>query len=626
MPVFRLIDNLDLLQERERLTLRVQDFSSLAELFVQRAEATPSKEAVRYKRSGRWQRVTWSEYRKEVEWLARALHPWTQSGESIALLSESRPEWVYTDNAILSLACVTVPIYPTLPLRDIAYILNEIEASIVIVSTLKQLEKLLVLRGEGKVPHLQRILCFEESVHCNGDNILSLRQLREIAEMTPLSAVEERREELDREALATIIYTSGTTGLPKGACLTHGNLLANLEGLQHFLAEAEVRDAQMLSFLPLSHAFERTLGHFLPTLMGFQVAYAQKPSTLEQDLRDIQPTLLISVPIIYEEIYNRTLREAQRSQVLGPMLEWCLDLGRKHARYIESGRNPGFLFTTQYEVADRMLFKRVRDALGGRLQWAISGGAPLSSKIEEFLLGAGITVVEGYGLSETSPALTATPPHAIRMGSVGKPLFNVEIKIQPEEGQSAPGEGEILVRGPSVMSGYHRKESETQEIFDDEGWLKTGDVGYFDQDGYLFLTDRKKELIKTAGGKYVAPQPIENSLKLSPVIQQAVVIGETRPYCTLLVSADTAALEEQLGETLKPDVVLNEREDVRLLIQSRIDEANRELGRWEQIRKFVLLPRPLSLEQGELTPTLKIKRNVVNSHFREIIDALYEES
>ncbi len=597
----------------------------LAALLPKRAAETPHDTALLIKQPQGWQAITWQSYLHQVTLLAAALETLVQPQEMVCLLSENRPEWVFSDIALLSLGAVSVPIYPTSAPKDIAYILNDCKARLLLLSSQTQLEKIRSLRAQQRLPHLKRVICMDGSEYCDGIEILSWQQLLNSAQEDAISRVQQRRTQIDPEQLATLIYTSGTTGEPKGVMLRHRNILSNLQALEPTVRQAIHGRVRMLSFLPLSHAFERTIGHFLAIHLGFEVAFSQGIERLLDELREVQPNFLVSVPSVYEEIYTRVMREAQSGSPLKDnTLQWCLEIGRQRARYLLSGQEPGFLFErVQLPLADRLLFQRVREMFGGKLRYAISGGAPLSRDIIEFLIGAGVHVIEGYGLSETGPVLTVNPIHAVRPGTVGRPIPHVELKIVPEPGYEI--EGEIVVRGPNVMAGYFQKEDETRQILDAEGWLRTGDIGYLDADGYLVITDRKKDLIKLATGKYIAPQPLERHLKTHPLIRQAVVLGDRRLYCVALLVPNIDTLRSQI-----PDIPWNHTStwlrDPRVLrlFQQAIDETHQrlELGRWEQIKRFALLPAPLSQANGELTPTQKLKRRVIEARYKALIDEL----
>jgi long-chain acyl-CoA synthetase len=598
----------------------------LADLLPYRIAKTPYDTALRIRRATGWQRITWREYGIYVTRLAAALAPLVNAKECVCLLSENRPEWVYTDLALLSLGAITVPIYPTSAPKDVAYILNDCEAKTLLLSNQSQLEKILRLLEEERLPHLERVICMDGAHACDGIRILSWQQLHAYAPEDAAPLLAARRATITPDDLATLIYTSGTTGEPKGVMLRHSNILSNLKALENTVRQAVEGKVQMLSFLPLSHAFERTIGHFLAVYLGFDVAFSRGIERLFDDLQEIKPNLLVSVPSVYEEIYARVLRESQQgSAIKDNALQWSLEIGRQKARYLLAGQEPGFLFErVQYPAADALLFRRVRESFGGSLRYAISGGAPLSREIIEFLIGAGVHVIEGYGLSETSPVLTVNPVHATRPGTVGRPLPGIEIKIVPEAGYEI--EGEIVVRGPNVMAGYYQKEAETRAILDAEGWLKTGDIGYLDAEGYLVITDRKKELIKLANGKYVAPQPLERFLKTQSLIHQAVVLGDRRLYCVALIVPRMDALRQHL-EGLpwhQPSAWLR-HPDVLRFYEDILEEMNQklDLGRWEQIKRFALLPAPLTQAQGELTPTQKLKRRVIEARYKALIDELY---
>jgi long-chain acyl-CoA synthetase len=406
--------------------------------------------------------------------------------------------------------------------------------------------------------------------------------------------------------------------------LSHRNLISNTLGASVLVDHLDLEERFMLSFLPLSHSLERMAGYYVAIHYGFKVAFAESVAKVVDNLVEVRPTLLVSVPRIYEKLHARVMEQASAG-LKGKLLLWALGVGKQRSQYLRKQQQVPLLLALQHQVADKLVFSKLHQKLGGRLRYAISGGAPLAPEIAEFLLAIGLYVFEGYGLSETSPVLSANRPGKMKVGSVGLPFPEVEINIVPEPGRDR--DGEILARGPNVMLGYYKKPEATAEVLDAEGWFKTGDIGFLDEEGFLHITDRKKELLKTAGGKYVAPQPIENQLKVHPLIEQAVVIGDQRKYCVALIVPKFEPLEKALGRPLPADrSQLNSDPQVRSLLQAAIDEVNRDLGSWEQIKRFAVLPAELTQESGELTPTLKVKRRVIEEKFRRQIDAMYTPS
>jgi long-chain acyl-CoA synthetase len=549
---------------------------------------------------------------------------WVQPNDIVCILSENRPEWWIADLATLCLGGVTAPIYPTNPAKDIAYILNDCHAKLLFVSGEEQLAKIRKLQHEGKIPLLQRVIVFdngEAQTVSEQDGIYALSTIRSRNESSedPLPA---RQAQLGSEDLATLIYTSGTTGEPKGVMLSHANLVSNTLGTHDLLDYIYGGERVMLSFLPLSHSFERTAGYYVAIHHGFRVGFAEDISTLVDNMSEVRPSLIVSVPRIYEKVYANVMQSA-RSGLKKKLLHWAIDVGKRHSQYRMRGKRAPLLLGILNVIASLLVFSKVRKKLGGRLRYAISGGAPLAQEIAHFFYAIGLTIFEGYGLSEPSPVVACNRPNRTKVGSVGLPMPDVELSIEPDPERGGE-DGEILVRGPNIMQGYYRKPEATAEVIDADGWFHTGDIGYIDGDGYLYITDRKKELIKTAGGKYVAPQPIENQLKLHPLIEQAVVIGDRRKYCVVLLVPAFEALEKTLNRPLPADrSQLNEDPQVRSLYQAAIDEVNKPLGSWEQIKRFYLLPSEMPQESGELTPSLKVKRRVVDESFKQIIDSLY---
>ena len=594
--------------------------TTLPELFLMRAESAPGVEAVRYKKDGRWTPILWRDLEARVRGAARGLADWLPAEAKVAILSENCPEWWIADLAVLCLGGVTVPIYPTNPDKDVAYILNDSGARILFVSGEAQLEKIRRLRAAGRVPRLERVVSFDP-MEPEGGWLLSLDALATRNPDAP-DAVEARSERVRPEQLATLIYTSGTTGEPKGVMLSHKNIVSNVLGAYVVLDYIDLPERLMLSFLPLSHSFERTIGFYTAIHHRFTVAFAESVQTLVSDMGEVHPTLLVSVPRIYEKLYSRVMESASRG-LKRRILDWSLRVGGREAAHRLADEPVPALLATEERLARRLVFEKIHQTLGGRLKYAISGGAPLAPEVAEFLNAIGLTVFEGYGLTETSPIVAANRPGANRVGTVGTPWPDVEVRIAPEPGREK--DGEVLVRGPNVMMGYYNKPDETRAAIDEEGWFHTGDIGFVDETGMLHITDRKKELIKTSGGKYVAPQPIENALKVATIVEQAVLVGDKRPYCVALLVPSFEALEAHLGRSVsRENAALNTDKDVRRAFQEIVDEVNHDLGRWEQVKRFHLLSHEMTQETGELTPTLKLKRRVVEAAHGDAIEAMYE--
>lgn len=541
-------------------------------------------------------------------------------GDRVALISESRPEWLLCDLAILAGGAVTVPVYPTLPAAQVRHILQDAGARIAVVSTPHQLVKLQEVRH--LLPALEAVVVMDAGAG-PGPSALALDEVEQRGHarmMGAWGAGREWREAARRVVpgdLATIIYTSGTTGEPKGVMLTHANLLANLEAGSRVLALSQ--DDVALSFLPLSHSFERMVAYIYLTT-GVTIAFAESIDTVSRDLAAVRPTVVTGVPRVYEKMQARILAAGGAlPRARRAVFRWAVAAGTARARAILSGRTPGLLTTARAALADRLALAAIRERVGGRVRFLVSGSAPLPTGVLEFFHGIGLPIVEGYGLTESAPILTVNPPDAPRAGTVGKPLPNVEIRLAPD--------GEILARGPNIMAGYYNKPAATAEVLRD-GWLATGDIGSLDAAGYLTITDRKKDLLVTSGGKNVAPQPIESVLRRSPLVAEAVVLGDRRRYIAALLVPDFPALErrlEALGRPPAPREALVVRPDVVALYQEVVDALNRELPSFERIRRMALLPSEFGVASGELTPTLKVRRRVVEERWRGQIDALYAE-
>jgi len=545
-----------------------------------------------------------------------------EAGARVAIMSESRPEWLTVDLAIIAGGAIPVPIYPTLSASQVRYILEDSGATIAVVSTRLQLEKIQQIRHQ--LPALQAVVVVDAAAAGQTPSVIALADVaarghaRLQSEWGAARKFQEAIRAVRPEQLATIIYTSGTTGEPKGVMLTHAALVSNL------VAAARVLDVSQadvgLSFLPLSHAFER-MAAWVYLLCGVHIVFAESFDTVGRDIALVKPTVLTGVPRVYEKLQARILSKAAAAPpARAAIFKWAIRAGERRARAVLRGRRPGVLDRWQARLADRLVFGTVREALGGRVRYLVSGSAPLATDVAEFFCAVGLPIVEGYGLTETAPILSVNPPDAPRAGSAGRSLPGVELRIADD--------GEILARGPNLMTGYYNKPAATAEVLRD-GWFHTGDIGAIDQDGYLSITDRKKDLLVTSGGKKVAPQPIEATLKRSPLISEAVVLGERRKFVAALIVPDFAALEKRLqslGRPPAPAEALIVREDVLSLYQEIVDALNRELSQFERIKRIRLLPREFSIESGELTPTLKVKRKVVEERWRAEIEALYGEN
>ncbi len=567
---------------------------------------------------GRWESISAERARADVEALALGLAALgVRRGERVALLSENRVEWAITDLATLGQGAVTVPIYPTLTAPQVRYILENAEARVCVVSSPAQLEKILAVADQ--LPRLANIVVMDPPPASRDPRVRTWAAVledgvrRREAEPGAFRALADATRPDD---LATLIYTSGTTGDPKGAMLTHANIASNVEAS---MSVVKLRpDDTCLSFLPLCHIFERMAGLYAMLWAGATIAYAQSVDTVAADAQEVRPTILTGVPRFYEKVYARVMENAATQPPLRrAIFGWGLEQGRRVAQLHFQGRRPGFPLVLTSRIADRLVAAKVRARVGGRLRLCISGGAPLGPKIMEFFFAIGIPVVEGYGLTETSPVICLNVPGKERPGAVGPPIPGTQVGFGAE--------GEILCKGPGVMQGYFRNEEATRAAIRD-GWFHTGDVGHLDAEGNLRITDRLKDLLVTAGGKKVAPQPLEGRLKTSKWVAEAVMLGDQRPYCIVLLVPNFANLEAEAKAQGWPTA---SRRDllrcapVQTLYQGVVDALNADLAPFERIKRFALLDRDLSAEAGELTPTLKVRRRVVSQTFAAEIEALY---
>ncbi|MCB9526417.1 MAG: long-chain fatty acid--CoA ligase [Myxococcales bacterium] len=598
---------------------------SIPALFREQVTKLGARPMVYGKRDRHWRPLTWQQMGARVRLAAAGLVALgVEPGDRVAILAASGPEWVLADLASLSAGAVDAPIYETTPTWGVEWILRDCEARVVFVDTAEQLTKVLEAR-----PRLQRLECIvylDERLQpqpVKGLRLLSLLALEELGEAgdEALAAeVDGRIDALVPSDLLTLIYTSGTTGEPKGVMISHGNMLANCEATARAVSVRP--DDVLLSFLPLSHAFERMAAYYMASLFsGATIYFSRSMARLFSDMADVRPTLMTGVPRVYEKIHARFMANRARSgRVQRGVIDFALYVGRRVSRLQQEGKPVGRLLQGQYRLVQEQVFEGLLARLGGRLRFMVSGGAPLSAEVAEFFHAAGILILEGYGLSETSPVIAVNRVEAYRFGTVGRPLDNVRVRLAPD--------GEILVKGPSVMQGYLNLPEETAAMIDDQGWLRTGDIGALDDDGFLRITDRKKDLFKTASGKYVAPQHLEGLLTASPLIEQACVVGDRRPYCTALLVPAFQTLqawcaEEGVAARTPRELVAEPR--VRKRLTEEVERINAGLGRHETIKQFTLLPDRFTEESRLLTPSHKVRREAVLAHYAREVEALYSE-
>jgi len=555
-----------------------------------------------------WIPISSGELYRSVAGIARTLESWgIQKGDRVAILSENRPEWTIADFAALLLGAVVVPIYSTLTGEQTAHLLRDSGARVIFVSTEKQLQKALAAQPQTPV---ERVVVMDavETAHA-----FQMQRLMKEGPSQRDSLLDSRADTVTPADLATIIYTSGTTGTPKGVMLTHGNLASNIAcSLRGF----DVHSGQTsISFLPLSHVTARHVD-FAMLYHGVTLAYCPFIEHLPQALLEVRPTIFVAVPRVYEKIHGQ-VEQKTKGFPKNLIYRWALKVGRHNRGTILAGEQPRSL---TWKLADKLVYSQVRAGIGGQVELYISGGAPLGRDLAEWYATIGIRIHEGYGLTETSPVIAVNTPRAHRIGTVGKPLPNLEVRIAED--------GELLVRGPSVFSGYWNSPQETSNAFVD-GWFKTGDIGNIDEDGFLSITDRKKDLIKTSGGKFIAPQPIESSLKHNALIAEAVVVGDKRKFPAVLIAPYFPLLEDwaranQVAFSSRHELVADPK--VRTLYQGIVHEINRSLARFETLKKVVIIAEEFSTETGTLTPSMKLRRRVIEEHYRQQIEKMYSEA
>jgi long-chain acyl-CoA synthetase len=592
--------------------------STINDLFCRVAAAANPRAVLWQDEFGQWQPISSDQIYHRVRALSEAFLSWgVKKGDRIVLIAENRWEWAVTDFAALAIGAVDVPIYPTLTGEQMAALVRDAGCRIAVVSTREQFDKLCAVRGQTD---LERIVIMDSPGVDSGGNPDGAIPFK-----TLVAGADERGSQRDPvfdalvrsvepKDLATLIYTSGTTGEPKGVALTHGNIAAN-QNIAPLDFHFDSTDA-LISFLPLSHVTARALDYIMYTY-GVQVAYCSKFDKLPKAMREVRPTVLVGVPRVYEKIRQEVERQASLSPVKKRILAWAVKLGAAHRETVYGGRKPT---SPMWKLAAKLVYSKVSEAFGGRVRIFVSGGAPLGIDTAHWFAAVGIALWEGYGLTETSPVIALNTPLKHRLGSAGFPLDNVELKFAED--------GELLVRGPSVFAGYWQKPEATAECFDAEGWFRTGDIAHLDADGFLFITDRKKELLKTSGGKLVAPQPIENKIKNNALVGQAALVGDKHKFVSVLLCPNFVALEDWarhhgMEGKSRAELVADSR--VIALYGEIVREVNSGLANFETLKRFRVVAEDWTIESGELTPSMKLKRRVITARYSAVIDELYAD-
>jgi long-chain acyl-CoA synthetase len=592
-------------------------YGTLPSRFLNAIDSRPNSRAQMARRDGVWESIASAELLRRVAGLSMALvELGVKPGDRVALFAANRPEWHTADFAINGSGGVTVPVYFNESPDRMTFILKHCGARVIIVAGAEQLKRLLPCRAQ--LPDLEHVIVADI-----GDNVptecLRYETLIASAGGAEIAAYRMRAAQVLPGQLCSIIYTSGTTGEPKGVMLTHNNMSSNVtDSCATFDFEPGTDIA--LSFLPLAHVYGRMLD-YIYLFNGVSVAYVEAVDLVPQALLEIHPTVIAAVPRFFEKIYSRLMEQGSKAAgIKRKLFDWAVDVARRAAPWRTGAKGASPFLKAQWALANNLVYKKIRVGTGGNLRMVFSGGAPLSKELAEFFWSVGIPIYQGYGLTETSPILTSNYPQN-RSGSSGRPIPNVLIRIAED--------GEVLAKGPCVMQGYYKSPDATREVIDEEGWFHTGDIGYLDSDNYLFITDRKKDLIKTAGGKFVAPQPIENALKTSPYILNAMIVGDQRRFVVALIVPNATTVSAKLqdqGIRFASHEVMAAHPAVRALIEGEVKRLTAHLAQWETVKRFALLPEDFTFDNGSLTFTLKLKRRVVEQNYREVIDKLYADS
>jgi len=591
-------------------------YDSLPSRFLQAVDELPSPRAQMVRRADRWEAISSQEFLRRVAGLADSLvELGVKSGDRVGLFAPNCPEWHTADFAISGSGAITVPVYFNESPDRMTYILNHCGAEVVFIAGSRQLEKFLRVRDQFK--QVQQVIVAEA-----GDTMPAefLRYETLIATAGPkeIALYRERAAQVLPSQLASIIYTSGTTGEPKGVMLTHANFSSNVtDSCSELQLQPETDLA--VSFLPLAHVYGRMLD-YLYIFRGCPVAYVEVVENVAEALLEVKPTVLAAVPRFFEKIYARLMeRGSSNTGVKRKIFDFAMKTARESALWRCGEKSASLSLKLKWALADRLVYSKIRAGTGGRLRVVLSGGAPLSKSLGEFFWAIGIPIYQGYGLTETSPVLTSSYP-ANRIGSSGRPIANVQIRIADD--------GEILAKGPCIMQGYYKSPESTREVLSEDGWFKTGDIGYLDKDNYLFITDRKKDLLKTAAGKFIAPQPIENILKTSPYVLNAMIVGDQRKFVVALIVINPVTIAAKLAEEdlkFSSDSEMAAHPRTYAVVEGEVSRLTAHLAQYESIKRFALLPDDFTFASGALTFTMKLKRRVVETQFHDLIDKLYSD-
>ncbi len=592
------------------------NYGTLPSRFLNAVDNLPNPRAQMVRRDGRWEPISSQEFLRRVAGLSTAfVELGVKPGDRVGLFSANRPEWHTADFAISGSGAVTVPVYFNESPDRMTYILKHCGAKIVFAAGHPQLQKLLGVRGN--LPELEQIIVADGGPDLPAD-CLRYETLIAGASASDISAYRMRVSQVLPGQLASLIYTSGTTGEPKGVMLTHNNFCSNVHDVGHDFQINPAEDCA-LSFLPLAHVYGRTVD-YIYIFQGSPLAYVENVDAVAQALLEVRPSVTAAVPRVFEKIYARIMEQGSKNTGLKrKIFDWAMRVAQQATAWRASGGHATLSVKLQWQLANLLVYKKIRLGTGGRLRLICSGGAPLSKELGEFFWVVGIPIYQGYGLIETSPIVSSNYPNN-RVGSSGKPIPNVLVRIAED--------GEILVKGPCVMQGYYKNPEATREVLSEDGWFSTGDIGYLDKDNYLFITDRKKDLLKTAAGKFVAPQPIENALKTSPYILNAMVVGDRRRFVAALIVPNTTTVSAKAadqGITFASNAEMAAQPWVRSLIDSEVKRLTIHLAQYETIKRFALLPEDFTFDNGSLTFTLKLKRRVVEQKYNDVIDSLYAD-